>query len=260
MRILLPPSEGKTAPATGAPVDVAGLFRPGLAAAREQVMAALIRLCRGKTDAAMRTLKLGERLRDEVAANAGLATAAAAPAETVYTGVLFEALDLPNLCPDARERAGERVVIFSGLWGVVRPFDHIPGYRCPVGAALPHVEGKRPVGLGSFWRRRLEPELGEEFGGRFLVDLRSGPYAAMWRPPVGAHASVRVLHERLVDGVVKRSVVSHFNKATKGRLAAELLRENVMATSMAQFAEALRDLKYRVETEASRVDVIVTEL
>ncbi|ADD44733.1 YaaA family protein [Stackebrandtia nassauensis] len=260
MRILLPPSEGKTTPEAGPPVALPRLLRPALGQARQQVMDALVRLCEADTDAAMRVLKLGERLRGDVAANAKLATAPAAAAEHVYTGVLFEALDLPNLSPAARKRADERVVIFSGLWGVVRPGDPIPAYRCPVGATLPHVEGKRPVGLGSFWRRQLEPELAAEFDGQFLVDLRSGPYAAMWRPAPGSHAAVRVLHERLVGGELTRSVVSHFNKATKGRLAAELLREAVEADSVASFTEALRDLKYRVEAEASRVDIIVTEL
>ena len=47
-------------------------------------------------------------------------------------------------------------------------------------------------------------------------------YAAFWRPPAELAprvATVRVLHE--VDGV--RKVVSHFNKATKGRIVRALL-------------------------------------
>lgn len=259
MRILLPPSEGKTGPDSGPGLDLAALSHPGLTEARRQVLAALVRLCEADTDAAMRVLKLGERLRGEVAANARLATAPAAAAATVYTGVLFEALGLADLGPQARARAAERVVIFSGLWGVVRPDDVIPAYRCPAGAALPGLDGKRPTGLGSFWRRRLDGELAETFAGQFLVDLRSGPYIAMWRPS-GPHAVVRVLHERTVAGKSVRGVVSHFNKATKGRLAAELLRENVEVDSVAAFAEALRDLKYTVEFDGSRLDVIVTEL
>ncbi|MEI2641760.1 MAG: hypothetical protein V9G10_05360 [Candidatus Nanopelagicales bacterium] len=42
MLILLPPSEGKTAPRRGKPLDVAGLSRPALAPLREQVLAALV--------------------------------------------------------------------------------------------------------------------------------------------------------------------------------------------------------------------------
>ena len=49
-------------------------------------------------------------------------------------------------------------------------------------------------------------------------------YAAFWRPPAGLAprvATVRVLHE--VDGA--RKVVSHFNKATKGRIVRDLLED-----------------------------------
>ncbi|MGH8880547.1 MAG: YaaA family protein, partial [Stackebrandtia sp.] len=210
MRILLPPSEGKTTPETGPGVDVSGLLLPGLAAARRRVLDALIRLCRREPEQAAVVLKLGERLRGEIAGNAALDSAPTAAAEDVYTGVLFEALDLPNLSPAARRLAGEKIVIFSGLWGVVRPVDAVPGYRCPIGAKLPGIGGLAP-----FWRRELAAELAKEFDGEFVLDLRSGSYAAMWRP-AGAHATVRVLHERVVNGVLTKSVVSHFNKATKG--------------------------------------------
>ena len=47
-------------------------------------------------------------------------------------------------------------------------------------------------------------------------------YAAFWRPPPDAQvATVRVLHE--VHG--RRQVVSHFNKATKGRIVRALLED-----------------------------------
>ena len=58
-----------------------------------------------------------------------------------------------------------------------------------------------------------------------VLDLRSTGYAAMWAPTGAAikrTTTVRVLHERLIDGVARRSVVSHFNKATKGRIVRDL--------------------------------------
>ena len=53
-----------------------------------------------------------------------------------------------------------------------------------------------------------------------VVDLRSGSYAAL--APVPGAVTVQVLSER-PDGT--RTVVSHFNKAHKGRLA-RLLRHD----------------------------------
>ncbi|MGH8880749.1 MAG: YaaA family protein [Stackebrandtia sp.] len=224
-------------------------------------MAALTRLCGGDTERAAATLGLGNRQWDEVAGNAGLPTAPAAPARLVYSGVLYEALGLSELSPAVRDVAHQRLLIFSGLWGVVRPDDRIPAYRCAVGVKLPNFSGEKPKALGSFWRPHLSAWLPDLLGDEFVLDLRSGAYASMWRPQ-GGFAAVRILHERIVDGELIRSVVSHFNKATKGRLVADLLAGGIDCDTSDQLTEALRDLKYRVEpsSDATRLDVIVTQL
>ncbi|MGH8794961.1 MAG: YaaA family protein [Stackebrandtia sp.] len=262
MRILLPPSEGKTAPATGAAVELAALFAPDLTSARQQVADALATLCGADPEEAAAALKLGKRQHDDLAANRRLTSAPAAPASTVYTGVLYEALNPGGLPPRARDRARRQVMIFSGLWGVLRLDDRIPYYRCPAGAKLRVLDGDKPTGLGTFWRRRLDEHLPRALENEFVLDLRSGPYQAMWRP-CGRHASVRVLHERLVNGETRRSVVSHFNKATKGRIAADLLADAADPASVPELITALRDLKHRVEpnpTQPAQLDVVVSEL
>jgi hypothetical protein len=55
-------------------------------------------------------------------------------------------------------------------------------------------------------------------------------------------------------------VVSHFNKATKGRIVRGLLTAGGLPRTVAGLAAALRDLKYTVEEAPGRLDVIVTEL
>jgi cytoplasmic iron level regulating protein YaaA (DUF328/UPF0246 family) len=108
--------------------------------------------------------------------------------------------------------------------------------------------------------------LPEVAGGGLVLDLRSSAYAAAWKPAgtVAARtATVRVLHERVVGGVAKRSVVSHFNKATKGRLLRSLLEDGSQPRTPAELADALRDLKYTVEARDGRpwaLDVVVAEL
>jgi hypothetical protein len=58
-------------------------------------------------------------------------------------------------------------------------------------------------------------------------------------------------------------VVSHFNKATKGRLVRDLLVDGSNPRSPARFAELLGDLGWTVEADgagATRLDVVVREL
>ncbi|GAA2226721.1 MULTISPECIES: peroxide stress protein YaaA [Kitasatospora] len=265
MLVLLPPSEGKATSGDGVPLALDGLSLPELSAAREQVLNALVELCSADEDAAQEVLGLSKGLRGEVARNAGLRTAGALPAGEVYTGVLFDALGLAKLDEAAYQRAERSLLVFSGLWGAVRIGDRIPPYRCSMGVKLP------PLGaLGAYWRREMASELPAAAGNGLVLDLRSSAYAAAWKPAgelVARTVTVRVLQEREVDGVLKRSVVSHFNKATKGRLVRDLLNAGVEPGSPGELIEALFGLGYRVEvsTEGSarkawQLDVVVTDV
>ncbi|MCC9311070.1 peroxide stress protein YaaA [Kitasatospora sp. RB6PN24] len=259
--VLLPPSEGKAEAPAGAPLKLAELSLPGLTEARERVLSALVDLCRGDEDEAAAVLGLSKGLRGEVARNAGLRTAGTLPAGELYTGVLYDALALGKLDEAAHRRAERSLLVFSGLWGAVRIGDRIPAYRCSGGVKLP------PLGaLGAYWRRESAEVLAREAADSLVLDLRSSAYAASWKPvgEVAARtATVRVLHEK--DG--KRSVVSHFNKATKGRLVRDLLNSGAEPATPGELFEVLLGLGYTVELAAEgtarkpwQLDVVVTEL
>ena len=254
MLILLPPSEGKTGGGRGRPVDLATLSFPELTTARATDMSSLITLC-AEPESAATALGLGPTQAAEVTLNSRLASAPARLASKLYTGVLYEALDVETLPVAARSRLRRTTVIFSGLWGAARFTDRIPAYRCSVGVNMPGLGG-----LGSFWRREMSPALTEAAGGGLVIDLRSGAYASMWTPPANS-ATVRVLHERLVSGVATRAVVSHFNKATKGRLVRDLALAGARPRNATELASVLRDLKYVVDvSRPGQLDVVVTEL
>ncbi len=255
--ILLPPSEGKTPPRRGKPLDLEGLSAPSLTPARERVLDALVTLCSGDPTAAAAALEVPKTQLELVALNAALRSAPTARADAVYSGVLYDALGLATLSTAARRRATSRVRVTSSLFGLVAPTDRIPAYRLSGDAVLP--------GLGTvagIWREELGPEVTELVGDGLLVDLRSGMYAAFWRP-VGLSrvATVRVLHE--VAG--RRQVVSHFNKSTKGRIVRALLEDGANPRTPARLAEALRDLGWTVEVGdrpkgVVQLDVVVSEL
>jgi cytoplasmic iron level regulating protein YaaA (DUF328/UPF0246 family) len=257
--ILLPPSEGKTAPRRGKPMDPESLSFPSLHAPREEVLTALVALCTANAAIAADTLGLGTTQADEVDRNAHLRAAPAARADRVYSGVLYEALDLASLEGAAKRRATSWVAVTSGLFGLVRPADRIPAYRLSGGVSLPEIG---PV--ATYWSRHLDPAVQEAAGRGLVVDLRSSTYTPFWRPsPDTAQrlVTLRVLHE--VNGI--RKVVSHFNKATKGRIVRALLEDGSAVPSPARFAEQLLDLGWKVETgptgrKGTQLDVIVTEL
>ena len=133
MLILLPPSEGKFAPSEGLPVDLDSLaFAAVLGERRARLLDALERLGTVAPARALKQLAISKGQAGEVAVDAALRAAPAAPAAEVYAGVLYDHLRLPEL----PARARHRVLIASALWGMVRPEDRIPYYRFSAKAKL----------------------------------------------------------------------------------------------------------------------------
>ncbi|WP_300681040.1 peroxide stress protein YaaA [Nocardioides sp.] len=258
MLILLPPSEGKASPTRGKPLDLSTLSVPVLNPAREAVIEALVELCESAPEKAMEALAIPKTQPELVGLNARLRSAPTAVASTIYTGVVYDALSFETLSSAAKRRANGRVMVASSVFGLVGLADRIPAYRLSGDATVPGLGG-----VQAHWRAHLEPAALEALGSGLLIDLRSGTYAAFWKPTAVAArtATVRVLHER--DGV--RKVVSHFNKATKGRIVRALLEEGAAPRTPAALADALRDLGWTVEVGApskagTQLDVVVSEL
>ncbi|MBV1938201.1 peroxide stress protein YaaA [Streptomyces sp. BV286] len=259
MLVLLPPSEGKAPSGRGAPLKPESLSLPGLTEARQAVLDELVELCVGDEEKAREVLGLSEGLRGEIAKNTELRTAGARPAGEIYTGVLYDALGLASLDTAAKRRASRSLLVFSGLWGAVRVTDRIPSYRCSMGVKLPGLGA-----LGAHWRAPMATVLPEAAGSGLVLDLRSSGYVAAWRPKgevAGRTASVRVLH------APTRKVVSHFNKATKGRIVRSLMESGSVPSGPAELVEALRDLGHVVEAappggtgKAWMLDVLVDEI
>ncbi len=237
MLVLLPPSETKAPGGDGAPLDLSALTAAdALTGVRTELVEALVRLA-DDVPACRAALGLSPAQDAEIARNAALWTAPTLPALLRYTGVLYDALDVRSLTRAQRARAGRRLAVGSALFGLVGADDPVPAYRLSAGSALPGLPGLR-----SLWRPTLSPVLAAVDD--LVVDLRSGSYAQL--APIPGAVTVQVLCER-PDGT--RAVVSHFNKAHKGRLA------RLLATTMAEPADPgrlvalLRRAGWRVERD-----------
>jgi cytoplasmic iron level regulating protein YaaA (DUF328/UPF0246 family) len=218
VRILLPPSEVKNRGGRGLPLARRRRRQP-IEDSRELVLQALAELLAGPD--AQRSLLLPDSVAaDALADNARVRSAATMPALERYAGIVYDGLFLQPLSEAARAAADREVLIFSGLFGVLRAGEAIPPYRVPAKAWLP--------GLGvvaTFWRPRLDALMPSLLDGGPVIDLRSGDYASMWQPArrspqAESHISVRVLSPR-PDGSL--GVISFTSKLAKGRLAAALL-------------------------------------
>lgn len=184
-----------------------------LAASRHEVAAALA--AAGGGDAKLLGVG-GDHLLRAQSANAMLLGAPTVPAWRRYTGVVWAHLEPATLDPAARRR----IVVVSGLLGLVRADDRIPDYRLRMAASL------EPLGkLSTWWRDELSATLDRAARRSFVIDLLPKEHRAAWRP--SAVDGVRV---ELVDPHGKPG--AHFAKAAKGRLARAILSSDAPPLDM----------------------------
>ena len=224
MLILLPPSESKSNRRRGRPADPATWSFPELSPTRSRVRAALSAVSR--SPAAPALLGVSPALLDEIARNLVLDSAPATPAAEVYTGVLYDALDLASLDAAARRRANRWVVVVSAL-PTVR-CGSVTGSRHTGSPSASTCPGVGP--LAAAWRPALAQVLPAAAGRGVVVDCRSAAYAAAWRP--GAGVAPRWVHVR-VPGA------SHLAKHTRGLVARHLCQAGVAARSVSEVADTL---------------------
>ncbi len=259
MLVLLPPSRSHCpVPARGRRLDLATLSFPSLTATRARVLEALT--AASLADDAAERFGVGPTLLDDVRRNARLDRLPTVEAGRLYTGVLYDALDLTGLDAAALRRARRRIVITSGLWGALRLADRVPAYRLGVDVALPGL----PT-LASLWRSALAEPLTEAAGAKALVvDCRSADYAAAW-PLTGAVAARSIAVRALHEGPNGRTVISHMAKHVRGLIARQLMLADVEPRSPTALAAQLTAAGWNVELAAPprpgtpwRLDVVTT--
>lgn len=245
MLILLPPSEGKATPSKGAPLELGSLVHADvLGEHRARLLDALEGLEKLPRTKAVGMLGVSKGQAGEVDVDAALRRAPAAPASEVYTGVLYDRLGLGEL-PTA---AQSRVLIASALWGVVRPTDRIPYYRFSAKARLDAIGP-----LAAWWRDPLREALPDEEG-ELILDMRSGAYAAAWKPKRATLLSVRAFTEQ--GG--KRKPVSHMAKAVRGEVARALLGAKVPPRDPEAAASIAERTGHAIELSNGYLDAILT--
>jgi cytoplasmic iron level regulating protein YaaA (DUF328/UPF0246 family) len=244
--VVLPPSETKRAGGDGPAMELALLGSGALNPLREALVGELIDLA-ADPETCRRALGISAAQDAEIGRNAALRTSATMPAIHRYTGVLYDALDFGSLRAAEADRARSRLAIGSALFGLLRAGDPIPAYRLSAGAKLPG----RP-GLAARWRPLLEPVLADLAVGELIVDLRSGAYVGLGRVP-GAIA-VDVVSE-LPDG--RRTVVTHFNKSHKGRLARVLATAKSEPGDAAAVATLARRAGMQAERDGDKLTIVI---
>jgi uncharacterized protein len=221
--ILLPPSEGK-APGGDESISWADVAEDAryntfcvLNNARSQVRDALQQTVADQSRAELEKIFGVKDLNlDEVlSANHSVLTSPLLPAIQRYTGVLFDYLGYVGMESGAQSAFNANTILFSGLWGVLRPTDLIPEYKLKIDAGLPRL-GK----VSTFWKPHISRILNPLLADQVVWDLLPGAHSQAWdrKAPVAARWQVKFVERVEKRGRISYRTVSHWSKALKGAL------------------------------------------
>lgn len=177
----------------------------------------------GETDLEALFNVKGDNLEKAIAANLGIYKAPLMSALDRYSpGVMYQAMDFPGLPTGAQRRLLEEGIIFSGMFGLLRPDDLIPDYKLKMDAIVPGV-GK----LSAFWKESLSKQLNKTITGRFVWNFLPGIHEEAWTNEVTYKAMVRVKFFNRVRKSDELQPVTHGVKPLRGKLVNFIVKETV---------------------------------
>jgi cytoplasmic iron level regulating protein YaaA (DUF328/UPF0246 family) len=258
--ILLPPSEGKTDATGKQKLDLKKLSFPELTKQRQEILNAVVAMANGPASKARTALAISAKQDFEIERDQKLLTASTGPAWSVYTGVLYDAIEIDSLSAKAKSKFEAENFVVSALFGLISVSDRIPAYRLSGDTVVPEVGS-----LTKFWSESISQLITEQ--DEFVIDLRSGNYVKLG--PIDKEIADQVVVPRIMQKMPKGApkVVSHSNKATKGRLVRALAQSSKSVNSVEQLANLAEkvaiDVKVIKPTKAGipwGLDVIVEVL
>ncbi len=136
-------------------------------------------------------------------------------------GIMYKSMDFAGLPTGAQRRLLENAIIFSGLFGLLRPDDLIPNYKLKIDASLPEL-GK----VSKYWRDYVSPQLNETLKDHVVWNLLPKAHRDAWKDEHTYKQMVDVAFYDKVDGGDYKAL-THGVKPLRGQLVNYLVREMV---------------------------------
>lgn len=252
--ILLAPSEGKVAGGNPLAPDMFDYrssttfnYFHELNPQRRQLIQSLQEAIGGKKAAAEKLFGVkGESLKEAIEVNSQILGSPLMSALERYSpGVMYRAMDFGSLPTGAQRRLLENGIIFSGVFGLLRPDDLIPNYKLKIDASIPKL-GK----VSTFWKAQLSALLNRTIKDQIVWNLLPGAHQDAWDDD---HSYLEMITVKFVDEKKgKRTSVTHGVKPLRGKLV------NYIVSEMGEDVEALNEWKhpagYVLDPEASTFD------
>ena len=164
-----------------------------------------------------------EHLEKAIEANLSVYNAPLISALDRYSpGVMYQAMDFPGLPTGAQRRLLEEGIIFSGLFGLLRPDDLIPMYKLRMDATIGDI-GK----VSSYWKEPVSQALNETLTGRFVWNFLPSVHDDVWENEVTYDAMVQVKFFKRARKGAELKPVTHGVKPLRGKLVNHIVKETI---------------------------------
>jgi cytoplasmic iron level regulating protein YaaA (DUF328/UPF0246 family) len=167
------------------------------------------------------------------------------PAIWTYKGDVYKGVRAEQLDRASADWAQEHLLILSGLYGLVRPFDGIQPYRLEMKTA---IKIGRVNNLHEFWGDKLSKYITER-GNEWVCNLSSDEYArpALKHLPKDLLVVTPVFFDKKPNGVI--GTVPIYSKMMRGVMARWMIDHRVTSP---QDLEAFDSQNYFYDAERSR--------
>lgn len=145
-----------------------------------------------------------------------------------FEGEAYKGLDSLSLTETALQYSEQHLLILSGLYGAIRPFDYINPYRLEMQTKLTNSKGKD---LYSFWKEELTTyvleRLAHSSGEQVLVNLASNEYSkALNLKEIQKHYPVITIEFKEQKGDSYK-VVGMYAKRARGMMVRYILNHQI---------------------------------
>ena len=170
--------------------------------------------------------KLSEGAANWFATFSSKETAAdAKPAAFMFSGDTYVGLDIRTMDKKSLKQAQNRLLIISGLYGVLRPFDVIRPYRMDMGTRLENPKGKN---LYQYWGDKVSKSVAAqaaETKSKAVINLASKEYFSVLDKDKLGVPVITPLFKEIQDGEIR--TLGLFAKRARGAMARWIMENNI---------------------------------
>jgi|TARA_B100000809_G_scaffold135416_1_gene132996 cytoplasmic iron level regulating protein YaaA (DUF328/UPF0246 family) len=144
-----------------------------------------------------------------------------------FNGDVYDGLDINSLDNEKHQLVNNIIRILSGLYGILKPFDHIKPYRLEMGTKF-SINGNK--NLYDFWKSKVTNQLKSELAeDELIVNLASNEYFSVINSKEVSNKIISPQFKDFKNGTLK--IISFYAKKARGLMSRFIIDNNVKSVN-----------------------------